>query len=345
MTLQEFIQKWQGNGYQENSNFGYQCVAAAKIYIYDCWGIQPTVVRNDGGAKNVYFDFPNSMIGGRGDIVELIPNTPDGVPNAGDVIIWGANMGGGYGHIAIVTDANKNTFTVLQQNGGNGDGEGSDDYFHIANYPNYNNVLGWLHFKTKTNYPEIPNSSNSNLMENNNINPRQISDQILDEIAKFNPKANEGYVRARHIDGFTEFGKMLVVDFLQPLKDENDRISTLWGVDANKVITLQNQITNLQSEKNKPQNLPITAPTPTISQSIPVVVQDVTVPVPVNQAEFKSKLTVAEAYFKNNLSVITSFLGLCGFASTPNQIVQGISLVCGIVGFAYPLYLENKKSK
>jgi hypothetical protein len=40
---------------------------------------------------------------------EKIPNTPEFVPQEGDVVIWNKNKGGGYGHIAVVIGDNNCT--------------------------------------------------------------------------------------------------------------------------------------------------------------------------------------------------------------------------------------------
>ena len=95
---------------------------------------------------------------------------------------------------------------------------------------------------------------------------------------------------------------------LHILIGENDRISSFWNTDSLKVITLQNQITQLQSEKNKPQNLPITAPTLNISQSIPAVVQDVPV---ITQVANNNKLfnyTELAKYIPAILLILNPFL-------------------------------------
>jgi CHAP domain len=230
MTLQQFIDKYNGGNSDFDFAYGSQCLDLARFYVQEVWGINSCVAfpqnPNIGGAKHCFTDYPNSLICGNTD-VQRTYNSPTNYPNAGDVIIWNENMGGGYGHIAIVTEANPINFTVLEQNVGNGDGEGQDDATKISKYQDYRNVLGWLHLKD-SNRTEIDTVKNSiPQVDQNQIN-KKISDDILDQIATVDKKANEGWVRARRIEGWSEFGKMLVIDFLQPLQDKaNDLTADL----------------------------------------------------------------------------------------------------------------------
>lgn len=45
-----------------------------------------------------------------------IPNTPTGIPNTGDVIIWNKKAGGGFGHVAIFVRGNTTNFVSFDQN-------------------------------------------------------------------------------------------------------------------------------------------------------------------------------------------------------------------------------------
>lgn len=73
---------------------------------------------------------------------EKIPNTPEGVPQLGDVIVWGKSYGG-IGHIAICTEiANKRTFTSFDQN------DPINEPCHFQPHT-YTGVLGWLRPKNQ----------------------------------------------------------------------------------------------------------------------------------------------------------------------------------------------------
>lgn len=71
----------------------------------------------------------------------LIANTPDGVPQAGDIVVWDRLYNGVAGHVGIATGkADTNTFECFEQN----DPTGSNS--HVRTY-NYNHVAGWLQYK------------------------------------------------------------------------------------------------------------------------------------------------------------------------------------------------------
>lgn len=82
-----------------------------------------------GNAKDLYDNAPA--------IYQKFVNTPDAIPQEGDIMVWNKNMGSGFGHTAIVTSANINTFTVFEQNT-------NIKTPHTNTYPNYTNVIGWL---------------------------------------------------------------------------------------------------------------------------------------------------------------------------------------------------------
>jgi CHAP domain len=148
MNIQEFINKYNGTNQDFDNGYGSQCVDLARLAVENLWGMQSNVVYPTnppvGGAVHAYTDFPNSLINGNKN-VKRIENSIDNCPVAGDIIIWNRNRGGGNGHIALVTEANINSFTVFEQNNGNGDGYGKDDACKVTQYADYTDVLGWLH--------------------------------------------------------------------------------------------------------------------------------------------------------------------------------------------------------
>jgi len=93
-------------------------------------------------APDIYGNPPVLWDNYQSDYYEKIPNTPEGVPQLGDVIIWGKSYGG-IGHIAICTEiANVKTFTSFDQN----DPIGEPCHFQPHTYTG---VLGWLRPKNQ----------------------------------------------------------------------------------------------------------------------------------------------------------------------------------------------------
>jgi hypothetical protein len=125
-TLQEFINKWNGK-YCEiagSPSAANQCVDLANQWIRDGLGL-PIIEWTNA------VDFPKKA---SNKDYQYILNTPTGVPVAGDLIIWGGNVG----HIAIFVEGDTNSFKSFDQNYPTG------SVCKIVTH-NYNNVIGWLH--------------------------------------------------------------------------------------------------------------------------------------------------------------------------------------------------------
>lgn len=131
MTLTEFRNKYLGTKVDFDGYYGGQCVDLYRQYVQDVLGFpqSPGV----GGAAEIwdsadpkYYDF--------------IPNTPTGVPTAGDIVIWNRRVGNGFGHVAIFLRGDVNSFVSLDQNWPTLDKVTETQH-------NYYNVIGWLHPK------------------------------------------------------------------------------------------------------------------------------------------------------------------------------------------------------
>lgn len=71
-----------------------------------------------------------------------IPNTPDAIPQKGDIVVWSKGYNNFAGHTGVATGkGDLNTFECFEQN----DPIGSVS--HLKTY-NYNYVIGWLRLKT-----------------------------------------------------------------------------------------------------------------------------------------------------------------------------------------------------
>lgn len=131
MTLEEFTNFWLGKKCDFDGFYGGQCVDLYRQYVKDVLGFpqSPGV----GGAAEIwesaspeYYDF--------------IPNTPEGVPLKGDIVIWNRRVGGGFGHVAIFIEGGMNQFLSFDQNWPTLDKCTFTEH-------SYSNVLGWLHPK------------------------------------------------------------------------------------------------------------------------------------------------------------------------------------------------------
>ena len=126
IDITDFVAKWQGTWVEVSGTSAMnQCVDLANLWIRDVLKL-PMIEWTNA------VDFPSKA----GDKYLWIANTPTGVPEEGDLVIWS----GTYGHIAIFMDGNTNDFHSFDQNYPTGSN------CHIQ-YHNYTNVKGWLRCK------------------------------------------------------------------------------------------------------------------------------------------------------------------------------------------------------
>lgn len=132
LSFQEFLNKYNGQSGVGNTaiNKG-QCVGLASV-----WQDNLGVPHEWGDAK----DFLNNA---DKNYFDVILNTPTGVPQKGDIVVWGEKYNGTFGHIAIATGSgDTNSLEVFEQNNPLGSN------CHLGRH-NYNNVLGWLRLKAQ----------------------------------------------------------------------------------------------------------------------------------------------------------------------------------------------------
>lgn len=128
MTLDEFINKYNGKKIDFDGQYGNQCVDLYRQYVKEVLNLHqsPSV----GGAYQI-FDTAQS------EYYTKVENTPTGVPPRGAIVIWKKEYGG-YGHVGIVEQADVNGMLVFSQNH-----TGNLDPCESTSY-SYNLVKGWL---------------------------------------------------------------------------------------------------------------------------------------------------------------------------------------------------------
>lgn len=133
MTLNEFITKYSGQtkGYPTDSSYKGECLSIVKLYIQEKYGF-PAPPSGSNSAYGYWSNFPHPL----SNYFTKIANSPTNFPKQGDIVIWNTKVGNGYGHIAIVTKADQNSFESFEQNWGG-------KHAHLVTH-NYQNVVGWL---------------------------------------------------------------------------------------------------------------------------------------------------------------------------------------------------------
>lgn len=145
MTYQEFFNKWNGKGINFDLYYGNQCMDLYQQYNKEVVGANISIPADP--AYKVWYENKYPL-----NYYIKVLNTPDAIPQKGDVIIWKPTLNGGFGHIAVCDTADLYKFTSFDQNfpsqgyydsNGNFIGTG---VAHLQNH-NYDNVYGWLHPK------------------------------------------------------------------------------------------------------------------------------------------------------------------------------------------------------
>ena len=131
MTFDEFIKQYTNKPVDFDGIYPNQCMDLMHQYAYDVLGITDKSVLAKPSAYQVFtqFAWPNYF--------EKVTNTPDGVPQKGDIVIFGTYVGA-YGHVCVFVNGDVNTFNSFDANWPTG------TLPHIQGH-NYNGVLGWLH--------------------------------------------------------------------------------------------------------------------------------------------------------------------------------------------------------
>jgi len=137
--LKDFINQFNNKSLDYDGVYGGQCVDLAKKWL-SVLGYSVT----GAWGNAIDWDKHGSMTD-----LEWIANTPTGVPQEGDLIVWGMKP---YGHIAVFIEGNTNRFTSFDQNYPVG------SVCHVQEH-NYSNVKGWLRPLKYKKEQMIPHSS------------------------------------------------------------------------------------------------------------------------------------------------------------------------------------------
>jgi hypothetical protein len=140
MNYQEILDRYVGKEVEaEDASNKDQCMDWAFKYC-DEIGVDRAAIRHLHAYQA--FTQPNDLTL---KYFDYIPNTPNGVPQLGDIIIFGTGVGIA-GHIAVVQSADTHNIKSLDQNW-NG-----HHFCEYINHP-YDNVLGWLRPKSQQTSP------------------------------------------------------------------------------------------------------------------------------------------------------------------------------------------------
>jgi hypothetical protein len=226
MTLSQFIDKWLNKAADFDGAYGSQCVDLFRFYNKEVLEIpQP---RSVAGAKDFWTNYDSDL--NLKNNFTKIPNTPTGVPQYGDVMIWGSTYGQ-FGHIAIFLEGNVNSFVCFSQN----DPVGKLSIKKY--YSNYNGVLGWFRPKKTVSEPSHPPESNTMLAYLGVPTEAEAKIKLKEHLGELNGKCNWGGNPGGHLG--SERAKNA------KLQGENADLSAKVSDYATKVTTLEAKIKEL----------------------------------------------------------------------------------------------------
>lgn len=127
-----YLKSLEGKGWDFDGAYGWQCFDLANMYWYKLFGHG---LKGEGAA-----DIPN--VNNFNGEAKVYNNTPSFKAQAGDIVVFNRNYGGGYGHVAIVLNGNQDgeymKFISLDQNwfgGGSAKTEVAQRIVHNYDFP------------------------------------------------------------------------------------------------------------------------------------------------------------------------------------------------------------------
>lgn len=234
MTLNDFINTYNGKGIDTDGAYGYQCMDLMHAYVRDVLGMgtalfaAPTAYEAYLSAKDSRFD--------------KIGNTPAGVPQPGDIIFWDRTVGSA-GHVAIFIDGNTQQFRSFDQNWPTG------SVSHVQTH-NYNGVAGWLHPKTAAPQPQGEET----------MNQQQVNDLYLALLGRpANDPGAANWIGQPWSKAFYEIknsaeGQAHAAAVAQTATDRDnwkataEKLQAIATDQSNQIKALQTQVTDLQSQ-------------------------------------------------------------------------------------------------
>lgn len=133
MTFDEYFKKYDGKGIDYDGAYGVQCFDLANDYSIKVVGAKAFIGM---WAYQIYTDFMSQP---GHEFYELIPNTPEFIPQKGDIMVWSKWLNGRAGHVAICNgEGTTKWFNSYDQNW-----TGCNDPITLIKH-NYNYVLGVL---------------------------------------------------------------------------------------------------------------------------------------------------------------------------------------------------------
>ena len=139
MTFDEYFAKTKGKYIDYDGKYGVTCFDLANDYSKKVLGGKQFLGM---GAWEIYKNFDNQP---SKELFERIKNTPDFVPQKGDIIVWSKTLNGDWGHVEVCTGNGDTTWFESYGQNWTGNGDKCTLLSHT-----YNHVLGVLRPKDQS---------------------------------------------------------------------------------------------------------------------------------------------------------------------------------------------------
>ena len=111
MTFKDYINSVTNKGIDFDGVYGVQCFDLVNDYVVKVLGAEPFVGK---GSSEIYTNYDNQP---SKDKFLRIANSPDFIPQEGDIVVWADSLNGTVGHCAIATgEGTTEWFTSWEQN-------------------------------------------------------------------------------------------------------------------------------------------------------------------------------------------------------------------------------------
>ena len=107
-----FVQRWEGQKIDPDRSWGAQCFDVFRQYSNEVVGAKSTIATDSDKASDIYNRYNTN---GVSQYYTQIPYG-QGTPQPGDVVVYGSTRNNSYGHVALVTAVDGNSYSVLEQN-------------------------------------------------------------------------------------------------------------------------------------------------------------------------------------------------------------------------------------
>lgn len=142
LTLDAFINKYNGKYVDWDKAYGPQCVDLIRFYQQEVLGVPPEAIPASPTARQMFLSFPSEN---KWFTKIISPYGDPQIPQKGDIFFFGYPYGfymNGFiptfaGHVCIVSGASEFQFISFDQNWG------KPDFCRFVNH-NYKGSLGWL---------------------------------------------------------------------------------------------------------------------------------------------------------------------------------------------------------